>query len=351
MRTGKLYVHATNVHQGGGRSLLWSIIRTLSGSAGTVYLLDSRMTLPEGMPESAAIKRVIPSIWQRMKAEKWLASNATAEDTVLCFGSLPPLFKLSARTVVFVQNRYLIDAVGLGDFPPPVRLRLFMERLWLSARMAHVDEFVVQTPTMKRLLETRTGGRIPVRVRPFIAEPEGYARSAAHPVFRNDREHDFVYIASGEPHKNHRCLLEAWCLLAEEGLFPSLCVTLDATRFASLCNDIETLKKRCGIRVTNAGELAHRDALALYRKAGAAIYPSTFESFGLPLLEARQAGLPVLAPEMDYVRDVVDPEETFDPHSPISIARAVKRFMGIEEQALPLQDAKSFVQHVVGTAG
>lgn len=346
MRTGKLFIHATNVHQGGGRSLLWSVIRTLAGSTSTVYLLDSRMTMPEGTPESSKMHTVPPSIWQRLKAERWLARNATAEDTVLCFGNLPPLFKLRAHTLVFMQNRYLIDAIGLGGFPLRVRLRLSIERLWLLTRMVHADGFIVQTPTMKRLLEARTAGSIPVRVLPFIAEPGSYVRSAARPPSDAGREHDFVYIASGEPHKNHGRLLEAWCLLAGEGLFPSLCVTLDPQRFPVLCDEIETMKQQYGIKIGNLGELSHREVQALYRKAGAAVYPSTFESFGLPLLEARQAGLPVLAPELDYVRDVIDPEQSFDPDSPLSIARAVKRFMGKDEPPLPLLDAGGFLKRL-----
>jgi hypothetical protein len=64
------------------------------------------------------------------------------------------------------------------------------------------------------------------------------------------------------------------------------------------------------------------------------------------LIEARQAGLPILASELDYVRDVIDPEQTFYPGSPTSIARAVNRFIGIEEQALPLLDAQDFMEYV-----
>ena len=79
----------------------------------------------------------------------------------------------------------------------------------------------------------------------------------------------------------------------------------------------------------------------------ALIYPSTLESFGLPLIEARDAGLPILASELDYVRDTVDPEESFDPHSPISVARAVKRFLGIQEQRLAITDAKAFLQNIM----
>ena len=108
--------------------------------------------------------------------------------------------------------------------------------------------------------------------------------------------------------------------------------------------------QRHSLKVANAGELSHQDVLLLYMKANAAIYPSTFESFGLPLIEARQAGLPVLASEMDYVRDVLDPEQSFDPESAISIARAVKRFMGKDEQTLPLLNAAQFLDSVLGKA-
>jgi glycosyltransferase involved in cell wall biosynthesis len=107
------------------------------------------------------------------------------------------------------------------------------------------------------------------------------------------------------------------------------------------------MRQRHGLNVTNAGELPHQDILSLYQKAGAIIYPSTFESFGLPLIEARQAGLPVLASELDYVRDVLNPEQTFDPESSKSIARAVKRFMGKEEQVLPLRDVHDFIEHIL----
>lgn len=299
------------------------------------------------MVHNVQIKDVRPSIVQRLIAEIWLAKSVAPEDIVLCFGNLPPLLKLRGRTVVFLQNRYLIDDVPLDGFPLKVRLRLAMERLWLSKKMKNVDEFVVQTPTMERLLEQKTGGKIPVRILPFMAESGGYSRKVSIPVLPKKNNFDFVYVASGEPHKNHCRLLEAWCLLAEEGIFPSLLLTLDEVRFATLCRGIDVMRQRHGLNVTNAGELPHQDVLSLYHKSGAVIYPSTFESFGLPLIEARQACLPVLASELDYVRDVLDPEQTFNPESSVSIARAVKRYLGKEEQALPLLDANGFIERIV----
>jgi len=56
----------------------------------------------------------------------------------------------------------------------------------------------------------------------------------------------------------------------------------------------------------------------------------------------------VLASERDYVRDLLDPEQSFDPLSPTSIARAVKRFLGRAEEPIMLLDAASFVERVLG---
>lgn len=341
--TRKVYIHATNVHQGGGLALLGPILKTIYKKAEFVLSLDERMPIPDEASFIAKIKRVKPSILHRFLAEKWLAANVTSDDLVLCFGNLPPLFKLCGRCIVFVQNRFLIDNVKLSGFSIRVRLQLTLERLWFARRMSNVAEFIVQTPTMKMLLEQKTLGKYPIRVLPFVSISNGYVRSLMQLNSKKQPNHDFVYVASGEPHKNHRRLIDAWCLLADTGLFPSLCLTLDKDLFETLWREIEMMSKRCHLNVNNMGNLSHKDIFALYKDAGAAIYPSKFESFGLPLIEARQSGLPVLASELDYVRDVLDPEQTFDPDSPASIARAVKRFMGINEKPLQLLDVAQFV--------
>lgn len=84
----------------------------------------------------------------------------------------------------------------------------------------------------------------------------------------------------------------------------------------------------------------------MYGQSRAAIYPSLFESFGLPLLEAKEAGLPVLASERDYVRDVIEPNITFDPLSPLSIARAVMRHLGCSERPACIPAAAEFWQQL-----
>lgn len=349
--SSRLFVQAMNVHQGGGRALLEALLMALPSSIEIHLLLDSRMPVRKEIGKDVFVKRVMPSVIDRFKTELWLANNVRSGDVVLCFGNLPPLFKLRGRTVVFLQNRYLIECSRLDEFPLKVRLRLYIERLWLSSKMANANEFVVQTPTMKNMLEVSANGRVPVRVLPFVSETSGYVRRVEPELISNTESIVFLYVASGEKHKNHRRLIEAWQLLSEEGLFPSLRLTIDETRFSKLCSDIEEKCIHYSLKVTNMGTLPHDDVIAHYKKVDALIYTSSFESLGLPLIEARQASLPVLASECDYVRDVLDPEQSFDPHSALSIARAVKRFIGVEEFPLSLLDAKGFLNNIIKKNG
>ena len=347
----KLFISAFNIHQGGGLYLLRSLIKGLTPDKESLLILDRRLSNNSSLIGQHRVKWIKPAIVQRLNVNCWLFKNTNYSDIVLCLGGLPPLIKLRCRVVMFVQNRYLIERITLRNFSMKDRLRLIFERLWFSIGVINVTEFIVQTPTMKLLLEKRIVGEVPIRVCPFVADPGGYQRGSLEEGGPLNGVYDFVYIASGEPHKNHLKLFEAWVLLAQEGIYPSLCLTLDDVRSNELCMYLEDLSRQYGLKIVNVGALTHNEILDLYKKSGAAIYPSIFESLGLPLIEARQAGLPVLASELDYVRDVLDPEQVFNPDSSLSIARAVKRFIGLSEEPLDLMDASEFLNMLHGEEG
>jgi len=337
MQWNRLIVYAPNVHQGGGKSLLLGLIN--ASPQGTVFFLDSRLSLNNKIKAKYEVYIINATLIDRIKAEVRLLIFSKKNDIVLCFGNLPPLFRLPSLSVVYLQNRYIVDNISLKYFSFLIRLRITLERLWFKYRSTVVDMFVVQTTTMKLLLSNMQPLNAPIKVAPFLDNSQGYLRKLKKFESRIDCDYDFLYIASGEPHKNHKILIQAWVLLAKENLYPSLCLTLIDSQISELLKKHGSSKK---LQINNVGIVPHGQVFFLYSKSKALIYPSKFESFGLPLVEARQAGLPILASELDYVRDVLDPEETFDPESPVSIARAVKRFMGLEESALPLLNAAQF---------
>lgn len=338
----RIYIHAVNVHHGGGRALLLPIIDALRTDG--VFLLDSRLKCDFS---TASVRVVHPTVWSRLKAELWLAKSVKKDDTVLCFGNLPPLFRLSGKVAVFIQNRYLIEQISLEGFSLKVKLRILLERLWLRLLACRVKTFIVQTPSMKDSLAlSRIANPSQIHILPIMANAVPYERALTKLLRNRKYQFDLLYVASGEPHKNHRALVEAWILLAQEGCFPSLCLTLDEKVFPDLIAWVEQKQKAFDLQIKNLSSLSSEEVRLLYRQTRALIYPSTFESLGLPLIEARQAGIPVIAAELDYVRDVLDPEQSFDPLSPKSITRAVKRFLAIQEQALTLHNASDFIEQI-----
>jgi glycosyltransferase involved in cell wall biosynthesis len=340
-----LIIHAPNIHQGGGKALLLALLGSLKNDTIRQVTLDARLRLDQSLPRDVLVERVPPTIAGRLAAEWRLRRAAQADDIVLCFGNLPPLFPLRARVVVYIQNRYQVDRRGLGHFPVVARYRMWFEHRWFDYGRRWVDEFVVQTPSMQRALEQRFGIR--ASVMPFVGDAGRYARRIAGIARAQGKKYDFVYVATGEPHKNHAMLVEAWRILSEEGFRPTLCLTLGSGTAPELCRWIEGQKRKYGLQIDITGVAGEGDLTGLYQASAALIYPSTFESFGLPLIEARQAGLPIVAAELDYVRDLVDPEESFDPHSAFSIAHAVKRFTGRANDELRIADAATFLHRLM----
>jgi len=336
----KNIIYAPNIHQGGGKALLLPILEELKGAKNIVFVLDARMSLPVG-GLSGEIYRVKPTLFSRLWFEWRLCYLIKPDTLLLCMGNLPPLWTHSGQVTVFVQNRYLIDDVSLAEFSLPIRMRIKLERWWIRSRAAGVERFVVQTPTMQRLLQQTLGRSADIL--PFAALPETRNTEGS----ATNKTYDFLYVASGEPHKNHRCLIRAWIEMAGRGEFPSLCLTLDSGRFPKLCAWIDAIRRQHGLKIEITGNLSHQGIQHLYRTSRALIYPSFFESFGLPLLEATAAGLPVAAADVDYVHDVINPTAVFDSDSPESIANTVMNLSETPAKVVvELLDAKGFLMRV-----
>jgi glycosyltransferase involved in cell wall biosynthesis len=333
---GRLLLHAPNVHVGGGLVLLKELLA--ARDLGALWAnLDIRAAEALDLPDGIDCNFVQPSPLGRLLAEIRLKSAARNDDLVLCFHGMPPIFPIRGRVVVFQQNRNYLGLNPLSDFSGRTRIRLALERFICRAFKRHVSEYVVQSPSMKSALVGWHSGSPVVHVIPFM----GTAPAAPNYLTAFD-PCDFVYVADGEAHKNHSNLLAAWILLAQEQIYPTLGLTLP-DRAASLWREFELQAKVHRLRVRNFGVLSHDQVLSLYRSAKALVYPSIGESFGLPLLEATRLALPVIASELDYVRDVCQPVETFDPESPVSIARAIKRFLGIPSAAVRIRSADEFL--------
>ena len=342
--------YAPSVHTGGGFVLLRALLAAWPVALPLVAFLDARAREQLVLPHGANVSWVTANVGSRLKAEFSLYKAAAGAGTVLCFHGLPPLLPSAARVVVFLQNRLYLERGPLPQFKWKTRFRLAFERFVSRVFRHRVSEYIVQTPAMQRAVMQWYSAPAPshapmVKVMPFVdAMPEPAQYTNSSPVW------DFVYIADGGAHKNHRVLLAAWRLLAQEGLRPTLALTLGPGD-DMLRREVKTASEGLDLQIHNLGQIPHEEVLGLYSKAHAMIFPSISESFGLPLMEAAHAGLPILASELDYVRDVCTPAHTFDPSSPVSVARAVKRFLGRPEPVMALRTPGEFWRELLRESG
>ena len=120
-----------------------------------------------------------------------------------------------------------------------------------------------------------------------------------------------LYPARAWPHKNHARLFEAFALLRRER--PELRLVL--TNYDDPTPD----------GVESLGRVSQDELAELYRGAAALVFPSLYEGFGQPPLEAMACGCPVACSNVASLPEVVDAAaRLFDPTSAEEIAAAVE---------------------------
>jgi glycosyltransferase involved in cell wall biosynthesis len=130
-----------------------------------------------------------------------------------------------------------------------------------------------------------------------------------------------LYPANLWPHKNHARLLRAF---ARAGAGDVDLVLTGQTYGRELPGPASA-------RVHHLGHLPFELLPALYRRATGLVFPSLFEGFGMPLVEAMASGCPVAAADRGAIAEVCgEAALAFDPTDEEAIADAIRRIVGDE---------------------
>jgi glycosyltransferase involved in cell wall biosynthesis len=319
MRSRRLVIYAPGIHIGGGDTLLHEVLQSLDKERDILFYHDIRFDIKKYSKYQNLINLPIGrSYTSRLYAEFSLMKFRDT-DIVLCFHSLPPIFPIKAKCFVFCQNVFIVNQDRLNIFSLKMKAKLMIERLIFNYSPTKKITYISQTQTMKNLIK-RIKNNADIRIL-------GFSKTIKSDKKNLKIKWDFIYVASDLPHKNHIKLIEAWGILAKENIYPKLLLITNLTNEKlkdSICKFNES-------RVSNIYVIknqSHEKMLKELLRSKALIFPSLAESFGLPLIEAQNFNKPILASELDFVRDVCSPVDTFDPNSSLSIARAVKRFLG-----------------------
>jgi glycosyltransferase involved in cell wall biosynthesis len=144
--------------------------------------------------------------------------------------------------------------------------------------------------------------------------------------------HFFFYPAVTWPHKNHQVILRALHVLKiEHGITPHVYFTGSSTEHRIT---LDKLAQELGVfeQAHFLGFLAPEELQAIFSAATAMVFASKFEGFGLPILEAFHARLPVLSSNVTTLPEVAgDAALYFDPDSPSELAALMKAILETPE--------------------
>ncbi|MHB1134957.1 MAG: glycosyltransferase family 4 protein [Chloroflexota bacterium] len=305
-------------------------LRALPENAYTVYLGDRRIP-PEFAPDPRFRLRfsLLPTrrpalriLWEQL----W-APLAVARDGVRVLHSLgyvQPLLAPYKNVVTFHDLSYYLYP---RSFNAANRLYLQTFSRWSARRATRL--IAVSENTKRDLVRLLAVPADKVDVVPHGIEPEFRQLPAAEVAeFRRRRglpERFLLFLGTIEPRKNLNTLLDAYALLKRDGLPQQLVVAgARGWQWQGVFGRVEQL----GLTddVIFPGFLPDSEQPLWYNAADLFVYPSLYEGFGFPPLEAMACGTPVVASDTSALPEVVaDAGLLFDPRSAESLALCVRR--------------------------
>ncbi|GAB7521211.1 glycosyltransferase family 4 protein [Paraburkholderia sp. 2C] len=253
-------------------------------------------------------------------------------DLLFCPFTAPTYFEPGIPTVCTI---YDLQYKTYPEFFAPEdvahRAQTFLEASRRATALAAISEYSRQSAI-------EHGGLDPSRIRTI------YLRMARRIAPQTDQSTDvldrlgiashqyLIYPANFWKHKNHEMLLTAFGMAVGKGLAADIklvCTGAPGVRQEWLRNAAHDM--RLGDRIVFPGYLPNSELATLMSHSRGVVFPSLYEGFGLPVIEAMTAGVPVACSNTTSLPEVAaDAAILFDPRVPDQIANAMMTLVNDE---------------------
>lgn len=349
-KVNTIYLYATAItpNAGGSHTILLQLLDDLQqlASKGIHFVL-----LAPPQYESIAYEKKISFIpldhnkkwlrrlfWETFLAKK-VIPNSTSCSVLSLQNTLPAVGK-KVRTIAYLHTTLGFEKTT--EVPILHWREVLKKYFYATAVRAHLTTktiLIVQTEWMKALAGPIL--KIP-KDRMFVATPTVKKMSGA---IRPPSTPTFFYPAQFYHHKNHQMILQALrCILQTSPTIKMKFIfTIDSFVLSKLKKQYpDVFFSKC-IVIENCEYLSHEEVVQAYLKSSALIFPSMLETFGLPLIEARQLGLPILCSDLPYAREALEnyPRVAFfNPYQPAAVAESLLQDLPRLENMPPVTDSQ-----------
>ena len=242
---------------------------------------------------------------RRLPNNLWLAMRAgmmSLRDNLDAFWGgtgLLPLIGPKARRVLTVHDLVYRVAPETMDFHA-----LWATRLFFSPSLAMANAVVINSAGTAHRLERDFGCKATAVVRPglsrvFQRQSESQMRAT---LMRYGVSQPYLLsVSTWEPRKGLESLIRAFCGMKARGMIPDHKLLLIGECGWKSSSIIELARN--SESVISLGFVDDLSLAGLYSGADAFIYPSIYEGFGMPVLEARACGAPVVTSDIPELRE------------------------------------------------
>ena len=310
-------VNATATRSSGALSILNQFVSHISSNDGNYYILFVDPDYKEIVHgESIKYVHVDTKSWKRRICwdeygfQQYVHKNGWQPSLIISFQNTGVRFDGKIPQLIYYHQPFPVFPKQWSFFNKQERLFFLYKHIysWFVARSIHTNvSFVVQIPSIKDAFLRRFSiTEDKVHVIPPEIQAIDYAEVSLM-QFTDGKRH-FIYPATPLLYKNHQLLLQALQLIKarDVSLFKRIRLHLTLNE-----NNALSLKElACNLGVDEAivfeGVLPFQQLLSYYKSMDALLFPSYIETFGLPLLEAAGAGIPIVASDLPYAHDVID---------------------------------------------
>ncbi|QCU54591.1 glycosyltransferase family 4 protein [Burkholderia pseudomallei] len=283
------------------------------------------------LPPTVA-RRVVPrlrgALWEQLALP-----FATRGQTLVSLCNIGPLFK--RNQVVMIHD------VAVLDFPQGYSLKF---RLWYRFAFWMLKRRARHILTVSRFSKERIVARLgvaPTDVSTIVSGVDHFGRIEGDPsvLDRLGLAYDgyVLIVGSLAPGKNLARTLEAIARL--ERMRPELRFVIAGGSNVRIFGASALGERASAGNVTWAGYVSDGELKALYENAGCFVFPSLYEGFGLPPLEAMYCGCPVIVSREASLPEACGDAALYcDAHDAVDIAATIAQLMGDAELRRELRE-------------